>query len=77
MFVGYGLRLAAIGIACGLAAAVALARVMASLLFEVSPVDPLTYGAVCLSLAAAAMLASYVPALRATLVNPVTALRAE
>jgi predicted permease len=77
MFVRYGLSLAAIGIACGLAAAVALTRLMGSLLFEVSPMDPLTYVAVCLSLTAAAMLASYVPALRATLVNPVTALRAE
>jgi ABC-type antimicrobial peptide transport system permease subunit len=77
MFVRYGLTLAAIGIGCGLAAAVALTRVMASLLFEVSPMDPATYAAVCVSLAAAAMLASYVPALRATRVNPVTALRAE
>jgi predicted permease len=77
MFVRYGLRLAAIGIVCGLVAAVGLARVMASLLFEISPIDPATYGAVCVSLAAAAMLASYVPALRATGVNPVTALRAE
>jgi ABC-type lipoprotein release transport system permease subunit len=56
---------------------VALARVMASLLFEVSPMDPLTYVAVCASLAGAAVLASYLPALRATGVNPVTALRAE
>ena len=77
MFVRYGLGLAAIGIACGLAAALALTRLMGSLLFEVSPMDPLTYVAVCLSLTAAAMLASYVPALRATLINPVTALRAE
>jgi putative ABC transport system permease protein len=77
MFVRYGLGLAAIGIACGLAAAAALTRVMASLLFEVSPTDPPTYAAVCLSLAAAASLASYVPALRATGVNPVSALRAE
>lgn len=77
MFVTYGLRLAAIGIVCGLAAALTMTRVMASLLFEVSPVDPLTYAAVCVSLAAAAMLASYVPALRATGVNPVAALRAE
>ena len=77
MFVRYGLTLAAIGIAFGLVAAIALGRLMASLLFEVSPLDPLTYAAVCLSLAAAAMLASYVPALRATGVNPVTALRAE
>jgi putative ABC transport system permease protein len=77
MFVGYGLRLAAIGIACGLVAAVTLGRVMASLLFETSPLDPATYAGVCLSLAAAAMLASYLPALKATTVNPVTALRAE
>jgi ABC-type antimicrobial peptide transport system permease subunit len=77
MFVRYGLGLAAIGVAFGLAAAVALTRLMGSLLFEVSPIDPITYLAVCLSLTAAAMLASYVPALRATLVNPVTALRAE
>jgi len=77
MFVRYGLRLAAIGIAAGLVTSVALGRVIVSMLFEVSPMDPLTYAAVCLSLAAAAMLASYVPALRATGVNPVTALRAE
>jgi len=77
LFVRHGLRLAAIGIGVGLVVAVALGRVMASLLFETSPLDPLTYTAVCVSLAGAAMLASYVPALRATGVNPVTALRAE
>jgi ABC-type antimicrobial peptide transport system permease subunit len=77
MFVRYGLGLAAIGIGCGLAVALALTRLMGSLLFEVSPIDPLTYAAVCASLTAAAVLASYVPALRATMVNPVTALRAE
>ena len=77
MFVRYGLGLAGIGIACGLVAAIGLTRLMASLLYEVNPVDPFTYVAVCVTLAAAAVLASYVPALRATLVNPVTALRAE
>jgi ABC-type antimicrobial peptide transport system permease subunit len=77
MFVRHGLALTALGIACGLGAAVALTRLMASLLFEVSPVDPLTYAAVCASLATAALLATYLPALRATLVNPVSALRAE
>jgi len=77
MFVRYGLRLAAIGIAAGLVTSVALGRVIVSMLFEVSPIDPLTYAAVCLSLAAAATLASWIPALRATGVNPVTALRAE
>jgi putative ABC transport system permease protein len=77
MFVRYGLGLAGVGIAVGLAAAIALTRLMGSLLFEVSPVDPFTYIAVCASLVSAAVLASYVPALRATLVNPVAALRAE
>ncbi|PYR40546.1 MAG: multidrug ABC transporter substrate-binding protein, partial [Acidobacteria bacterium] len=77
MFVRHGLELAAIGVACGLAAALALTRLMTSLLFEVSPIDPLTYVAVCAALAATALVASYLPALRATLVNPVTALRAE
>ena len=77
MFVRHGLGLTAIGIACGLAAALALARVMRSLLFQVSPIDPMTYIAVCAGLTLAAFLASYLPALRATLVNPVTALRAE
>ena len=77
MFVRSGLILAAIGIACGIGVALTLTRLMRSLLFEVSPMDPLTYGAVCVSLLAAAVLASYIPALRATTVNPVTALRAE
>jgi hypothetical protein len=78
MFVRYGVGLTAVGVACGLAAAIALTRLMGSLLFEVSPVDPITYLAVCVSLMSAAVLASYVPALRATTVNPaVTALRSE
>jgi putative ABC transport system permease protein len=77
MFVGHGLGLAGIGIGCGLVAAVALTRVMSSLLFDVSPVDPPTYAAVSLGLVATAVLASYVPALRATSVDPVVALRAE
>ena len=77
MFVRYGLRLAAIGIGCGLASALVLMRLLRSLLFEVSPSDPLTYVSVCLGLGAAALLASYVPALRATSVNPINSLRAE
>lgn len=76
-FVGHGLVLAAIGVACGLAAAAVLTRLMSSLLFEVKAVDPLTYAAVSASLIAAALLASYLPALRATKVDPVEALRAE
>jgi ABC-type antimicrobial peptide transport system permease subunit len=77
MFVRHGARLAALGIVCGVAVAVALTRLMSSMLFEVSPIDPLTYGGVSLGLAAAAVLASYIPALRATMVDPVEALRAE
>ncbi len=77
MFVGHGLRLAMIGVTCGLVVAFALMRLISSLLFEVSPADPVTYGAVCVGLVAAAMLASYVPALRAAAVDPVESLRAE
>ena len=77
MFVRHGLVLASIGVACGLSAAVVLTRLLSKLLFEVSPVDPLTYGTVALGLGAAAVLASYLPARRATAVDPVEALRAE
>jgi predicted permease len=77
MFVANGLTLAVIGVVFGLAGAVALTRLMTGLLFEVQPVDPVTYGAVSLALIAAAMLASYIPALRAAAVDPVEALRAE
>jgi predicted permease len=77
MFVRHGLLLTAVGVACGLGAAIALTRLMSSLLFEVSPVDPLTYGAVAIGLVLAAALASYLPSRRAAAVDPVEALRAE
>ena len=77
MFVQHGLVLAGIGVACGLAAAYGLTRLMTSLLFEVSPSDPLTYAAVSAVLVAAAVVASYVPARRVSAVDPVEALRAE
>jgi ABC-type antimicrobial peptide transport system permease subunit len=77
MFVRQGVALAAIGVAIGVVAALAATRLMASLLFAVSPVDPLTYGGVAFALVAATALASYVPARRATHVDPVVALRAE
>jgi predicted permease len=77
MFVRHGLLLTAAGVACGLGAAIALTRLMSSLLFEVSAVDPLTYGAVAVGLVVAATLASYLPSRRATAVDPVEALRAE
>ena len=77
MFVREGLMLTAIGVACGVAAAAGLTRLMNALLFEVSPLDPVTYCAVSLVLAAAALLASYIPARRATAIEPVEALRVE
>ncbi len=77
MFVRQGLLLAGIGIAFGLAAAFAAMRLMSSLLFHVSPMDPLTYIAVTIGLVAAALVASYVPSRRAASVSPVEALRAE
>jgi ABC-type antimicrobial peptide transport system permease subunit len=77
MVVRHGVVLAAVGVALGLTAAAALTRVLSSLLFEVSPVDPATYGAVFIGLIAAAAAASYIPAHRASAINPVDALRAE
>ncbi len=77
MFLGYGLTLAGIGAVIGLIAAAGFMRLMKSLLFGISPLDPLTYAAVPLILVAAAMLASYLPARRAAAVDPVDALRAD
>jgi predicted permease len=77
LFVVQGLGLAVVGISLGLGAAAGLTRLMASLLFGVDAVDPLTYVSVSLGLVVSALLASYVPALRATSINPVEALRAE
>ena len=77
MFVGQGLALAGIGAAIGLCVAIGLSRLMKSLLFGVSPLDPVTYVGVPLVLAGAAMLASYLPARRAAAVDPAEALRAE
>jgi predicted permease len=77
LFVRHALALAAVGVAIGLGAAAVMTRLMSSLLFEVRPVDPATYGGVALGLVAAAFLASYLPARRATGIEPVTALRGE
>ena len=77
MFVKQAARLALVGIACGLAGAAALMRLMSNLLFEVRPIDPMTYAMVSLFLAMAAVAAAYIPALRATGIDPTEALRAE
>ena len=70
-------RLAAAGALLGLAGAAALTRVLRGLLFGVSPADPATFGAVAATLGAVALLASFVPALRAARIDPVEALRQE
>jgi predicted permease len=77
MFVRQGVTLAGIGIACGLLLAFGATRLLTSLLFHVSPVDPITYVLACVALCGAAALASYIPSRRTAAVNPVEALRAE
>jgi hypothetical protein len=77
MVLGQGLVTAAIGTAIGLVGSFLLTRTMSSLLFEVSPNDPLTVVGVALLLMLVAMLASYIPARRATRVDPMVALRYE
>lgn len=77
MVVRHGTLLASIGVMAGLAVSAFLTRIMSSLLFGISALDPLTYISVSAGLLAAAALASYIPAYRASAVNPVDALRAE
>ena len=72
-----GLGLALTGMAAGIAGAVAVSRLLTTLLFEVSPTDPLTFVVVTLLLATVALLACYIPARRATKVDPLIALRYE
>jgi predicted permease len=77
MFVRHGLSLTAIGVIAGLAAAAALSTLMSSLLFGVKRFDPLTYGVTALLLISAACVASYLPARRAAMVDPIETLRSE
>jgi len=77
LFVRSALVLTGVGTAVGLGAAAALMRLMRTLLFGISPLDPVTFTVVPIVLVAAAMLASYLPARRTAAVNPVEALRAE
>jgi hypothetical protein len=77
MFVRHGLALAGVGVAIGLGAAAGLTRLMSTLLYGISPLDPMTYAVVPIILVAATVLASYVPARRAVSVHPVEALRSE
>jgi putative ABC transport system permease protein len=77
LVVSQALRMGLTGLIVGLAAALAVARVIASLLFGISPGDPVTFSGVCTLLVAVVLVAAYLPARRATRVDPIVALRTE
>jgi putative ABC transport system permease protein len=77
MVIWRGMSLTLIGIALGLAASLALTRIMQNLLFDVSATDPTTFALVASLLVAVALIASYIPARRAMRVDPLQALRQE
>ncbi len=77
MFVRQGLLLTSIGVGCGLVVAFIVMRLMSSLLFNVSPIDPLTYATITACVIASACFACYLPSRRAAAVDPANALRSE
>jgi ABC-type antimicrobial peptide transport system permease subunit len=77
LVVGEGARLALAGLGIGIAAAIGVTRLLSSLLFGVTPTDPITFAGLALLLAAVALFASYIPARRAMRLDPNNALRYE
>ena len=77
LILGQGLRLLAVGLFIGVAAAIGFSRVLGSFLFEVNAVDPALYAGVSILLGATALLACWIPARRASRVDPIVTLRAE
>lgn len=77
LVIGQGMKLVVVGLGIGLAAAFGLTRLMRTLLFNINPGDPLTFALVAVALMGIALLACYLPALKATRVDPMVALRSE
>lgn len=77
LMMGHGMKLTLIGVAIGFVGAIAVTRLMRSLLFAVAPVDLMTFGVSSVVLMVVALLASFIPARRATKVDPLVALRYE
>jgi putative ABC transport system permease protein len=75
MVLGHGIALTVVGVGLGLAGAAGLSRYLSGMLFDLTPLDPATYAAVGILFAAVALAASYLPARRATLIDPMAALR--
>jgi ABC-type antimicrobial peptide transport system permease subunit len=77
LVVGQGMRPIAVGISLGVLTALSITRFMAKLLFRVTPLDPFTFAVVTALLGAVALVACWIPARRATQVDPLTSLRSE